>query len=125
MILEGARNTDLSPEATDRFIVDNCKNIYLAGYETTAKNEKGLTMVIHETLRLYPPVTVVSREAFKDMKFGDINVPKGVNVWTTVVTLHTGCQCSKGLQMGSQELASFPTCTCHLGLDQECVLGRT
>ncbi|CAB4281997.1 unnamed protein product [Prunus armeniaca] len=23
--------------------------------------------------------------------------------------------------MGSQELASFPTCTCHLGLDQECL----
>ncbi|ONH99597.1 hypothetical protein PRUPE_6G038000, partial [Prunus persica] len=118
MILEGARNTDLSPEATDRFIVDNCKNIYLAGYETTAvsatwclmllasnqewqervraqilqifrgripdnemvRKMKQLTMVIHETLRLYPPVTVVSREAFKDMKFGDINVPKGVNV---------------------------------------------
>jgi cytochrome P450 len=36
MILEGAKNSDLSQEATDRFIVDNCKNIYLAGYETTA-----------------------------------------------------------------------------------------
>ncbi|CAB4312311.1 unnamed protein product [Prunus armeniaca] len=127
MILEGARNTDLSPEATDRFIVDNCKNIYLAGYETTAvsatwclmllasnqkwqervraevlqicqgqipdnemvRKMKQLTMVIQESLRLYPPVTVVSREAFKDMKFGDITVPKGFNVWTTVVTLHT------------------------------------
>lgn len=36
MVLEGAKNSDLSHEATDRFIVDNCKNIYLAGYETTA-----------------------------------------------------------------------------------------
>ncbi|KAM1899961.1 hypothetical protein ACFX14_028961 [Malus domestica] len=127
MILEGAINSDLSQEATDRFIVDNCKNIYLAGYETTAVSAtwclmllasnpkwqesvrtealqvcqgcipdndmipkmKQLTMVIHESLRLYPPVTVVSREAFKDMKFGDINIPKGVNVWTTVATLHT------------------------------------
>ena len=31
MILGGATNDE-----TDRFIVDNCKNIYLAGYETTA-----------------------------------------------------------------------------------------
>lgn len=46
-------------------------------------------MVIHESLRLYPPVSVVSREALKDMKFGDINVPKGVNLWTMVLTLHT------------------------------------
>ncbi|GMY10395.1 cytochrome P450 714C2-like [Fagus crenata] len=127
MVLEGALKTDLSQEATDRFIVDNCKNIYLAGFETTAvsatwclmllasnqewqdrvraevlsicgggipdadmlRKMKQLTMVIHEALRLYPPVAVVSREALKDMKFGDINVPKGVNLWTMVVTLHT------------------------------------
>lgn len=48
-----------------------------------------LTMVINESLRLYPPVAVVSREALKDMKLGDIHVPKGVNVWTLVTTLHT------------------------------------
>lgn len=46
-------------------------------------------MVIHESLRLYPPVTVVSREAFKDLKFGVIHVPKEVTVWTMVLTLHT------------------------------------
>ena len=34
-------------------------------------------MVIHESLRLYPPVQVVSREALTDMKFGGIHVPKG------------------------------------------------
>uniref|UniRef100_A0A5B6Z559 Cytochrome P450 714C2-like n=1 Tax=Davidia involucrata TaxID=16924 RepID=A0A5B6Z559_DAVIN len=127
MVLEGAKNSDLSQDAIDRFIVDNCKNIYLAGYETTAvsatwclmllaanqewqdrvraevlevckgqipdadmiRKMKQLTMVINESLRLYPPVSVVSREALKDMKFGNINVPKGVNVWTLVVTLHT------------------------------------
>lgn len=49
-------------------------------------------MVIHETLRLYPPVSVLSREAFKDMKLGDIDVPKGMNVWAMVVTLHTDPQ---------------------------------
>ena len=44
-------------------------------------------MVIYESLRLYPPVPVVSREAFQDIKFGDINVPKGVIVWTLMVAL--------------------------------------
>ncbi|CAK9161861.1 unnamed protein product [Ilex paraguariensis] len=127
MILEGAKNSDLSQDALDRFIVDNCKNIYLAGYETTAvsatwllmllasnpdwqdriraevieicrgqipntdmiRKMKQLTMAINESLRLYPPVAVVSREALKDMKFGGIHVPKGVNLWTLVTTLHT------------------------------------
>ncbi|KAM3685228.1 hypothetical protein ACJW31_11G102100 [Castanea mollissima] len=126
MIIKGASNSDFGQDETDRFIVDNCKNIYLAGYETTAvsaawtlmllasnpewqqrvrsevleicadqmpnadmvRKMKTLTMVIQESLRLYPPVPVVSREAFRDMKFGDINVPKGVNVWTLMVSLH-------------------------------------
>ncbi|KAL1547246.1 cytochrome P450 714C2-like protein [Salvia divinorum] len=127
MVLEGARQSDLSREAVDRFVVDNCKNIYLAGYETTAVSAtwclmllasnpewqdrirhevadvfngrlpdykatmkmKLLTMAINESLRLYPPVSVVSREALKDMIFGKLNVPKGVNLWTLVTTLHT------------------------------------
>ncbi|XP_059435073.1 cytochrome P450 714C2-like [Corylus avellana] len=126
MILEAATNSGFSQHETDRFIVDNCKNIYLAGYETTAvsamwtlmllasnpewqarvraevvevcggqtpdadtvRKMKILTTVIHESLRLYPPVPVVSREALEDLKFGDIQVPKGVNVWTLMVTLH-------------------------------------
>ncbi|KAH6759527.1 hypothetical protein C2S52_022953 [Perilla frutescens var. hirtella] len=126
-VLESANESDLSPNLVDQFVVDNCKNIYFAGYETTAtsatwclmllasnpqwqqqireevvgickgqipdsemvRKMKLLTMAINETLRLYPPVTVVSREAFKDMKFGTLNVPKGVNLWTLVTNLHT------------------------------------
>ncbi|KAH6766105.1 hypothetical protein C2S52_017088 [Perilla frutescens var. hirtella] len=126
-VLEGANESDLSPDSVDRFVVDNCKNIYLAGYETTAvsatwclmllasnpqwqqqirdeivgickgqipdsetvRKMKLLTMAINESLRLYPPVCVVSREALKDMKFGTLNVPKGVNLWALVINLHT------------------------------------
>lgn len=46
-------------------------------------------MVINESLRLYPPVSVVSREALKDLKFADVHIPKGVNIWILVTTLHT------------------------------------
>ncbi|KAK1375677.1 Triterpene C-23 carboxylase [Heracleum sosnowskyi] len=127
MLLEGGRNSELRKHEIDQFIVTNCKNIYLAGYETTAVSAtwalmllatnqdwqdrvraeaievckgqppdavavskmKVLTMVINESLRLYPPVVVMSREALKDIKFGDIHVPKGVNVWAVVTSLHT------------------------------------
>jgi cytochrome P450 family 714 subfamily C len=48
-----------------------------------------LTMVIHETLRLYPPAPLLSRQAFKDMKFGNIDVPKGTELWILIMSLHT------------------------------------
>ncbi|XWS75271.1 hypothetical protein CRYUN_Cryun01aG0071800 [Craigia yunnanensis] len=126
MILEGAKSNDSGQDETNRFIVDNCKNMYLAGYETSAVTAtwtlmllalypewqekvreeileicggqlpnadmllkmKTVTMVINEVLRLYPPVSLITREAFEDIKLGDINVPKGVNLWIMVVTLH-------------------------------------
>ncbi|KAG6677892.1 hypothetical protein I3842_14G050800 [Carya illinoinensis] len=50
---------------------------------------KQLTMVIHESLRLYPPAPAVPREALNDLRFGNINIPKGVNIWTVSLTLHT------------------------------------
>ena len=46
-------------------------------------------MVINESLRLYPPVTVMAREALRDVKFKEINTPKGVCIWTLALTLHT------------------------------------
>ncbi|RZC82633.1 hypothetical protein C5167_045419 [Papaver somniferum] len=126
MILEGANNESLRLQSTDQFVVDNCKNIYFAGFETTAisaswilmllathpewqtrvrievseicegsypdfnmlREMKLLTMVIQETLRLYPPAMFVSREAFKDVTIGNIHVPKGVGVWLPLATLH-------------------------------------
>ncbi|KAF7129341.1 hypothetical protein RHSIM_Rhsim10G0047400 [Rhododendron simsii] len=128
MLLEGAKNsTELSQDGTERFVVDNCKSMYLGGYETTAvsaewclmllaanqewqgrvraevlqicagripnydmiRKMKQLTMVLNESLRLYPPVATISREALKDMKFGDIEVPKGVHLMCPIVALQT------------------------------------
>uniref|UniRef100_A0A7N2LIU4 Uncharacterized protein n=2 Tax=Quercus lobata TaxID=97700 RepID=A0A7N2LIU4_QUELO len=123
MILEGAKSNNgyygpSTDNSRDKFIVDNCKSIYFAGYETTAitaswslmllaahpewqararaevleivgdslpdanmlRNMKTLTMVIQETLRLYPPVTFVVREALEDITFKDIMIPKGTNM---------------------------------------------
>jgi cytochrome P450 len=46
VILEGATNSKFSQDETDRFIVDNCKNIYLAGYETTAVSATWTMMLL-------------------------------------------------------------------------------
>ncbi|WJX81606.1 hypothetical protein P8452_64467 [Trifolium repens] len=41
---------------------------------------KTLTMVIQETLRLYPPATFVVRTAFQNINMKGIEVPKGMNI---------------------------------------------
>ncbi|XP_058075250.1 cytochrome P450 714C2-like isoform X2 [Magnolia sinica] len=125
-ILEGANSDQIKPDTTDRFIVDNCKNIYFAGHETTAvaatwtlmllalnpewqtraraevlevcggqlpdvdmiRKMKVVTMVIQESLRLYPPAAFLSREALRDMELGGIHVPKGLKLWIPILTLH-------------------------------------
>ncbi|CAL5398173.1 unnamed protein product [Camellia sinensis] len=123
MILEAAKNCrdngDLPLGITpNKFIVDNCKNIYFAGHETTAvsaswclmllaaypewqarvhsevleicgknlpdadmlQSMKTLTLVIQETLRLYPPVAFGVRETLEDINLKDIHIPKGINI---------------------------------------------
>ncbi|KAF9595781.1 hypothetical protein IFM89_004183 [Coptis chinensis] len=124
MILEGAN--EVRPHSIDSFIVDNCKNIYFAGHETTAttaswilmllashlewqnrvrdevievcggslpdfdmlRKMRTLTMVIQEALRLYPPAPLVTRSALRSTKLGELNIPKGVNLWIPIIILH-------------------------------------
>jgi cytochrome P450 len=46
MILEAATNSDFSRDETDRFVVDNCKTIYFARYETTAVSATWTLMLL-------------------------------------------------------------------------------
>ena len=46
-----------------------------------------LAMVIQETLHLYPALPVVTRVALQDIKFKDILIPKGMNMWVPVAML--------------------------------------
>lgn len=47
-----------------------------------------LNMVINESLRLYPPATVLPRMAFEDIKVGDLEIPKGLSIWIPVLAIH-------------------------------------
>lgn len=45
-------------------------------------------MVIHESLRLFPPSAFVSRESLEDISLQSLMVPKGTNIWIPIATLH-------------------------------------
>lgn len=47
-----------------------------------------LNMVINESMRLYPPATVLPRMAFEDIKLGDLHIPKGLSIWIPVLAIH-------------------------------------
>ncbi|GMH04308.1 hypothetical protein Nepgr_006147 [Nepenthes gracilis] len=47
-----------------------------------------LNMVINESMRLYPPATVLPRMAFEDIKLGDLLIPKGLSIWIPVLAIH-------------------------------------
>ncbi|CAK9183291.1 unnamed protein product [Ilex paraguariensis] len=49
---------------------------------------KTLTMVINESMRLYPTAPIITREALQEMKFGGLTIPKGVTIWTFLPMLH-------------------------------------
>ncbi|XP_010265149.1 PREDICTED: cytokinin hydroxylase-like [Nelumbo nucifera] len=47
-----------------------------------------LNMVINESLRLYPPASLLPRMAFEDIKLGDLHIPKGLSLWIPVLAIH-------------------------------------
>ncbi|WOK96162.1 hypothetical protein Cni_G04869 [Canna indica] len=47
-----------------------------------------LNMIINESLRLYPPATLLPRIAFEDIKLGELHIPKGVSMWIPVLAIH-------------------------------------
>ncbi|XP_023516881.1 cytochrome P450 714A1-like [Cucurbita pepo subsp. pepo] len=55
---------------------------------TTISQLKSVSMVVQETLRLYPPAAFVARETFSETRLGNVVIPKGVYLWTLIPTLH-------------------------------------
>ncbi|KAK4782729.1 hypothetical protein SAY86_007103 [Trapa natans] len=47
-----------------------------------------LSMVINESMRLYPPALILPRMALEDIKLGDLFIPKGLSVWIPVLAFN-------------------------------------
>nr|BBE15478.1 cytochrome P450 [Polygala tenuifolia] len=111
----------------DSEIIDECKNFYLAGKETSANlmtwvlislaidqewqtkareevyqvlgdstepnwdqlsNLKIVTMIIQETLRLYPLSVTLTKQAHKDVTLKNINIPRGTQMHLAMIAVH-------------------------------------
>ncbi|OWM64438.1 cytokinin hydroxylase-like [Punica granatum] len=47
-----------------------------------------LNMVINESMRLYPPASILPRMTFEDIKLGDLHIPKGLSIWIPMLAIH-------------------------------------
>nr|ACN39923.1 unknown [Picea sitchensis] len=49
---------------------------------------KSMTMVLNETLRLYPPASKIIRKAYKAIKLGQFSLPKGAVLSFSILAMH-------------------------------------
>jgi cytokinin trans-hydroxylase len=45
-------------------------------------------MILNESLRLYTPASLLARQAFKDIKLGELRIPKGLSIWIPTLAIH-------------------------------------
>ncbi|CAN7010952.1 unnamed protein product [Brassica rapa subsp. trilocularis] len=53
---------------------------------------KVMTMILYEVLRLYPPLTQMTRAIHKEMKLGDLTLPGGVQISLPTLLVHRDTQ---------------------------------
>ncbi|KAF3631432.1 Cytochrome [Capsicum annuum] len=49
---------------------------------------KAVTMILYESLRLYSPITTLTRQANEDIALGEVSIPAGILISLAVIILH-------------------------------------
>ncbi|KAJ4839537.1 hypothetical protein Tsubulata_047559 [Turnera subulata] len=126
LLLKSMHNPDKTEKITVDDLIDECKNFYVAGHETTtsslswtilllathmdwqekARKEvfeifgkqnptagglawlKTMTMIINESLRLYPPVFHITRKVKRDVRLGNLVIPQNMEVYVPSLAVH-------------------------------------
>uniref|UniRef100_A0A803LB44 Cytochrome P450 n=1 Tax=Chenopodium quinoa TaxID=63459 RepID=A0A803LB44_CHEQI len=107
LMLQSNLNSQLEGKGlTLQELIEECKLFYFAGHETTAnsltwaivalsmhqdwqeKTREEVTMVLQETLRLYPPSSIIRTTGQKGAKLGDKQLPGGAHVFIPTPCLH-------------------------------------
>ncbi|XP_059444131.1 cytochrome P450 CYP72A219-like [Corylus avellana] len=53
---------------------------------------KVVTMILHEVLRFYPPVTMLNRAVNKDTKLGNLIIPAGAMIGLPIILIQRDCE---------------------------------
>ncbi|XP_002512038.2 cytochrome P450 CYP749A22 [Ricinus communis] len=126
-LIKAYKDEDKNKKISVEDMIDECKNFYVAGQETTASSLswtilllaihrdwqekarkevlelfgqqnptadgitrlKTMSMIINESLRLYPPVLHVNREVKREVKLGKLLIPAKMETNVPVLALHT------------------------------------
>ncbi|CAI0390335.1 unnamed protein product [Linum tenue] len=85
-------------------LINECKTFYVAGQETTASSLTWtLSMVINESLRLYPPVFHITREVQREVKFKPERFADGIAKASTFLPFGLGPRTCVGINFGITE----------------------